>query len=254
VTKADLSKQPQQVSAMFDAVAANYDRTNDLLSFGQARFWRKAVRRAVKPRSGQKILDLAAGTGTSSLALTGPGVTVVAADFSEGMLAEGRRRYPELQFEFADAMQLPFADASFEAVTISFGLRNVHDHRVALAEMHRVLKPEGRLVICEFSHPRGLFGGFYRLYLHHILPRLSKLASPNPEAYGYLAESIAAWPKPADLAKQISATGFVNSDFKMLTAGIVALHTANKPKANKPKAAKPKAAKSKTSAKPKAKK
>jgi demethylmenaquinone methyltransferase/2-methoxy-6-polyprenyl-1,4-benzoquinol methylase len=125
VTKADLSKDPKQVSAMFDSVAHSYDRTNDLLSFGQARLWRSRVKNAVKPANGERILDLAAGTGTSSMALRVPGAVVVAADFSRGMIEEGKKRYPELQFEFADAMALPFEDRSFDAVTISFGLRNV---------------------------------------------------------------------------------------------------------------------------------
>ncbi|MFM1779668.1 MAG: hypothetical protein RIS51_813, partial [Actinomycetota bacterium] len=165
MTKADLTKDPKQVSAMFDSVAESYDRTNDLLSFGQARFWRSRVKKAINPRPGERILDLAAGTGTSSMALRGPGVSVVAADFSRGMIEEGKKRYPELEFEFADAMALPFQDQSFDVVTISFGLRNVQDYKVALKEMFRVLKPGGRLVICEFSHVSGVLGFFYRLYL-----------------------------------------------------------------------------------------
>ncbi len=229
MTKADLSKDPQQVSAMFDSVAHSYDRTNDLLSFGQARLWRSRVKNAVKPAQGERILDLAAGTGTSSMALRVPGAVVVAADFSRGMIEEGKKRYPELQFEFADAMALPFEDRSFDAVTISFGLRNVQDHKVALGEMLRVLKPGGRLVICEFSHVKGLLGTFYRFYLNNVLPRLSALASKTPEAYSYLSESINAWPTQEQLKQDIQQVGFQDVRFKNLTFGVVALHTAVRP-------------------------
>lgn len=228
MTKPDLSKQPAAVSAMFDEVAATYDKLNDLLSFGQARSWRKAVRKQISPKAPDRILDVAAGTGTSSVALLADGVSVVAADFSRGMLAEGEKRYPQLEFVYADAMKLPFEDASFDAVTISFGLRNVQDHRVALREFHRVLKPGGRLVVCEFSHVGGIFGPFYRFYLKHILPRLSALITKNPEAYGYLGESIAAWPKQRELLSQIQELGFAKAGYKNLTLGIVALHWAVK--------------------------
>lgn len=228
MTKADLNKNPEQVSAMFDSVAPSYDRTNDLLSFGQARLWRGAVRRAVNPKSGQRILDLAAGTGTSSMALMKPGVSVVAADFSRGMLEEGRKRHPELEFAYADATKMPFKDAEFDAVTISFGLRNVQRPEVALAEMFRVCKPGAKLVICEFSHVAGWLRPFYRFYLNRILPRLSGLLSATPEAYSYLAESINAWPTQAALADQIRAAGFVDVAWRNLGFGIVALHTARK--------------------------
>lgn len=228
MTKADLSKDPKQVSAMFDEVAASYDKTNDLLSFGQARIWRSKVRKAISPKSGERILDLAAGTGTSSMALLGPGVTVVAADFSKGMIEEGKKRYPQLQFEYADAMQLPFEDSSFDAVTISFGLRNVKDHKVALGQMLRVLRPGGRLVICEFSHVSGLLGVLYRFYLRFVLPKLSALASKTPEAYGYLAESIAAWPNQQQLSQDLAEVGFQEVSFQNLTFGVVALHSAKK--------------------------
>lgn len=214
---------------MFDAVAENYDRTNDLLSFGQSHSWRRALVRAVKPQAGERVLDLAAGTGTSSAALAKPGVSVVAADFSEGMLATGRVRHPELEFVFADAMKLPFADGEFDAVTISFGLRNVHDYRVALAEMFRVTKPGGRIVVCEFSHVSGPLGPFYRLYLKHVLPRLSALASKNPAAYGYLAESIAAWPAQSALADELSRAGFERVSWRNLSFGVVALHSGFRP-------------------------
>jgi len=122
VNKADMAKKPAEVAAMFDSVAESYDRTNDLLSFGQDRLWRKKVLKTVNPVSGQTVLDLAAGTGSSSVVFAKPGVKVIASDFSEGMLAVGRKRHPELEFVYADATQLPFGDNSMDAVTISFGL------------------------------------------------------------------------------------------------------------------------------------
>ena len=215
---------------MFDEVAHAYDKTNDLLSFGQSHYWRFRLKRAVKPQAGQKILDIAAGTGTSSMALMVPGVKIVAGDFSKGMLAEGKKRYPELEFVFADAMKLPFGDSEFDVVTMSFGLRNVSDRNVALKEFFRVLKPGGRLVICEFSHVGGLLGPLYRLYLKHLLPQISKLMSRNPAAYDYLSESIMAWPKQAELKKDIEDAGFSPASWKNLTFGVVALHEGTKPK------------------------
>jgi len=211
---------------MFDDVAHAYDKTNDLLSFGQAKLWRKKVLEKVDPQSGEKILDIAAGTGTSSMALKLPGVEVVAADFSKGMLAEGKKRYPELEFVFADAMKLPFKNNEFDVVTMSFGLRNVQDRDKALGEFLRVLKPAGRLVICEFSHVPGLLGVFYRAYLTLILPLVSRLASKTPDAYSYLSESIVAWPKQAELAKDIAKAGFSKTQWKNLSFGVVAIHSA----------------------------
>jgi demethylmenaquinone methyltransferase/2-methoxy-6-polyprenyl-1,4-benzoquinol methylase len=228
VSKADLSKNPAAVSAMFDDVAASYDKTNDLLSFGQARLWRTAVRKAISPKAPDRILDIAAGTGTSSMALLADGVSVVAADFSNGMLDEGRKRYPKLEFVFADAMKLPFKDQEFDVVTMSFGLRNVENHNVALQEFFRVLKPGGRLVICEFSHVGGVFGPLYRLYLKYVLPKLSALFSKSPDAYDYLAESIAAWPNQKALKLDIEKAGFSAVTFRNLTLGVVALHRAVK--------------------------
>ena len=211
---------------MFDDVAHAYDKTNDLLSFGQAKRWRKKLTEKVDPQSGEKILDIAAGTGTSSMALKLPGVEVIAADFSKGMLAEGKKRYPELEFVFADAMKLPFKNNEFDVVTMSFGLRNVQDRDKALGEFLRVLKPGGRLVICEFSHVPGLLGVFYRAYLTLILPLVSRLASKTPDAYSYLSESIVAWPKQAELAKDIAKAGFSKTQWKNLSFGVVAIHSA----------------------------
>lgn len=211
---------------MFDEVAPTYDLTNDLLSLGMTRRWRGLVCKAVDPRSGQTILDLAAGTGSSSIAFAKPGVTVIATDFSEGMLAEGRKRHPELDFRFADATKLPFEKESVHAVTISFGLRNVVDVPKALSEMFRVVKPGGRVVICEFSKVTlPVFKQFYGFYLTKVLPKLSGLASKTPEAYSYLAESIVAWPSQEGLAEQLKTAGFENVNYKNLIFGVVAIHT-----------------------------
>jgi len=225
VSKANLDKKPADVAAMFDEVAPTYDLTNDFLSLGQSRLWRSRVAKRVAASSGQSILDLAAGTGSSSIAFAKPGVKVIATDFSEGMLAEGRKRHPELDFRFADATKLPFEDESVHAVTISFGLRNVVDVPKALGEMFRVLKPGGRVVICEFSKVTlPVFKQIYNFYLSRILPRVSGLASKTPEAYSYLAESIAAWPDQAGLAVELIDAGFENVSYKNLSFGVVAIH------------------------------
>ena len=234
MSKASLAKKPAEVAAMFDEVAPTYDLTNSLLSFGQDRRWRKIVRRAVDPRAGQAILDLAAGTGASSVAFLGEGVRVVAGDFSEGMLAVGRKRHPELEFVFADATKLPFKASEFDATTISFGLRNVVAVDTALAEMFRVTKPGGRIVICEFSKVTNpVFRPFYTFYLNRLLPAFSGLFSKTPEAYSYLSESILAWPSQAELAKKVEAAGFERVSFKNLTFGIVAVHVGYKPGAKR---------------------
>jgi demethylmenaquinone methyltransferase/2-methoxy-6-polyprenyl-1,4-benzoquinol methylase len=220
-----LDKQPRDVAAMFDGVARRYDRTNDVLSIGQARQWRAAVVRAVRPRPGERILDLAAGTGTSSAPFARAGAEVVACDFSLGMLDVGRRTQPDLAFVAGDALRLPFADATFDAVTISFGLRNVHDPEAGLRDMLRVTKPGGRLVVCEFSHPT--WSPFRRVYLEYLvraLPAIAERVSSAPDAYVYLAESIRAWPDQAGLSRRLQDAGWVRVGWRNLTGGVVALH------------------------------
>ncbi len=219
---------------MFDEVAPTYDKTNDLLSFGQSRLWRGIVAKAVDPKSGQSVLDMAAGTGSSTVAFTRPGVRLVAGDFSEGMLAEGRKRHPEIEFVFADATKLPFKAKEFDATTISFGLRNVVDVEAALSEMFRVTKPGGRIVICEFSKVTNpLLRPFYNFYLRKVLPAFSSLASKTPEAYAYLSESIDAWPDQRTLAAKIEKSGYEKVTFRNLSFGIVAIHVGFKPKVSK---------------------
>ncbi|KQR50619.1 ubiquinone biosynthesis methyltransferase UbiE [Leifsonia sp. Leaf336] len=233
MSKADLSKQPAQVAAMFDEVSTHYDRTNTVLSMGNATLWRVATTRAVAPRAGEKILDVAAGTGTSSASLARNGASVVAADFSHGMIEVGRQRQaanPFISFVQADATDLPFDDDTFDAVTISFGLRNIVDPRAALAEFYRVTKPGGRVVVCEFSRPPlAPVRAGYGAYLRYGMPLLARLASSNPAAYEYLMESIEAWPSQPALAAWMREAGFERVAWRNLTAGIVALHRGWKP-------------------------
>lgn len=228
MAKADLDKQPFDVAGMFDDVGAKYDITNTILSFGLDKQWRRITRELLDLQPGERVLDLAAGTAVSTVELAKSGAWVVACDFSQGMLAAGaKRNVPKVA---GDAMHLPFDDATFDAVTISYGLRNVHDFEAGLREMARVTKPGGRLAVNEFSTP--VVPGFrtlYKEYLPIALPRVARVFSSNPEAYEYLAESIRDWPGQQELAAAIYDNGWERVDWKNLTGGIVAVHTAVKP-------------------------
>jgi demethylmenaquinone methyltransferase/2-methoxy-6-polyprenyl-1,4-benzoquinol methylase len=227
VTRADLDKNPADVAAMFDDVAQRYDLTNDILSLGQDRRWRKAVVAAVDARPGERVLDLAAGTGTSSQPFADRGAVVVPCDFSLGMLRVGKRAKPHLSFTAGDGTRLPFADDTFDAVTISFGLRNIVDADAGLREMLRVTRPGGRIVVCEFSHPTWApFREVYIEYLMKALPSIARAVSSSPDAYVYLAESIRAWPDQEGLSHRLAAAGWTGVRWRNLSGGIVALHHA----------------------------
>jgi demethylmenaquinone methyltransferase/2-methoxy-6-polyprenyl-1,4-benzoquinol methylase len=227
VTRADLDKDPADVAAMFDDVAQRYDLTNDILSLGQDRRWRRAVVAAVDARPGERVLDLAAGTGTSSQPFADRGAAVVPCDFSLGMLRVGKRARPHLSFTAGDGTRLPFADDTFDAVTISFGLRNIVDPDAGLREMLRVTRPGGRVVVCEFSHPTWApFREVYIEYLMRALPSIARAVSSSPDAYVYLAESIRAWPDQERLSHRLAAAGWTGVRWRNLSGGIVALHHA----------------------------
>ena len=286
VTRPDTAtKHAADVSAMFDEVSPRYDLINDVLTVGNDRLWRIATTKAIAPRKGMRVLDLAAGTGTSSAAIAAHGAHVVAADFSEGMLAEGRKRYGHndlIEFQWADATELPFEDDSFDAATISYGLRNVSDPKAVLREMRRVVKPGGRVVIAEFSTPpSAVVRGPYAFYGRHVLPRVAGAINRDAAAaYRYLNESIEKWPAQDELAAWMREAGLERVAYRNLTFGIVALHrgfvprevakpaaaekpavaekpaaakkaaVAKKPAAAKPAAAKPATAKKPAAAKP----
>jgi demethylmenaquinone methyltransferase / 2-methoxy-6-polyprenyl-1,4-benzoquinol methylase len=236
MSRADLDKRPGDVAAMFDAIADRYDLLNDILSAGQVRLWRRVVARITGAGPGDRVLDLAAGTGTSSLSFTATGADCVACDFSLGMLRAGQSRRAgrpprggRLAPVAGDALRLPFRDEAFDAVTISFGLRNVASPGAALAEMRRVTRPGGRLVVCEFSTiTMAPVDMLYRRYLINVLPAVARRTARNPEAYTYLAESIAAWPAQRELAGVIEAAGWSAVRWRDLSLGAVAVHVARR--------------------------
>ncbi|HEX9529323.1 MAG TPA: demethylmenaquinone methyltransferase [Streptosporangiaceae bacterium] len=232
MTRAELDKRPADVAAMFDAVAGRYDLLNDVLSVGQDRRWRSVVARIVAARQDDLVLDVAAGTGTSSRAFAASGARCVACDFSLGMLHAGASKPSDLvRFVAGDALALPFSSAAFDVVTISFGLRNVADPDSALAEMLRVTKPGGRLVICEFSHlPARAVDLAYQRYLAAALPAVAGRLSANAGAYSYLAESIRNWPAQEELADRIRAAGWSAVRWRNLTYGVVAVHVGRRPR------------------------
>jgi len=229
MSRANLNKDPDDVAAMFAGVAKRYDLVNDLLSLGRTKAWRKATTAIIAPKAGMVILDLAAGPGSSSEPLYKAGATVFATDFSEGMLAQGRKARPYLNFSKADALNLPFEANRFDVVTISYGLRNTVTYEKALFEALRVTKAGGRIVIAEFSQPTNrIFRTIYTKYLMRLLPAIAKKTSSNPDAYVYLAESIRAWPDQAALAESLKKAGWSNVSWKNLTFGVVAVHSATK--------------------------
>ena len=226
MSRANLSKDPDEVAAMFDGVAKRYDLVNDLLSLGRTKAWRKAATKIIAPTPGMQILDLAAGPGSSSEPLHKAGATVFATDFSEGMLAVGRKTRPYLNFSKVDALNLPFEANRFDVVTISYGLRNTVDYPKALAEALRVTKPGGLMVVVEFSHPTWRpFRTIYTEYLMKALPAIARKTSSNPDAYIYLAESIRAWPDQKGLADAMEKAGWGQISWKNLTGGVVAVHS-----------------------------
>ena len=230
MSRADLGKEPNEVSAMFDGVARRYDLLNDLLSLGRTKAWRKVATQVIAPKPGMRILDIAAGTGSSSRPLADAGADVIPLDFSKGMLDAGRKRHPDLAFAQGDALALAFKDNDFDVTTISFGLRNTSDTNKALQESFRVLKSGGRMVVVEFSQPTNkIFRTIYLRYLMRALPTVARKVSSNPDAYVYLAESILAWPNQSGLAELMRAAGFGSVQWKNLTFGIVAIHTGIKP-------------------------
>ncbi len=230
VNRADLTKNSADIAQMFDQVAQRYDLMNGLLSLGQHLYWRQQTVKAMQACAGQRILDIAAGTGRSSEPFADLGADVIAADLSPGMLEVGRKRRPDITFIQADVRDLPFADQEFDAVTMSYGLRNVADYRQGLAELYRVTKPGGRLVVLEFSTPTFKpWRLIYQKYLLSAIPPLARLLSSNPESYEYLAESIMAWPAQDRLAHIFEEAGWADVKYRNLSGGIVAIHRGFKP-------------------------
>jgi demethylmenaquinone methyltransferase/2-methoxy-6-polyprenyl-1,4-benzoquinol methylase len=231
VSRATLAKEPHEVARMFDGVARRYDLTNTVLSFAQDRRWRRRTRQCLELRPGDRVLDLAAGTGVSTVELAHGGARPVACDFSLGMLRAGRavKKRRSVPFVAGDATCLPFGDGVFDAAVISFGLRNVSDVDAALRELARVVRPGGRLVVCEFSRPTWTpFRVVYLNYLMRALPVVARRVSSNADAYVYLAESIRAWPAQPELAAVIARAGWCDVRYRNLTGGIVALHVAER--------------------------
>jgi demethylmenaquinone methyltransferase / 2-methoxy-6-polyprenyl-1,4-benzoquinol methylase len=219
-------KDAALVQAMFDRVAPRYDLANACLSLGQDAHWRRVTAQAARP-AGARALDVAAGPGNVAVELLSHGARdVVALDLSLAMLREGARRgHHDVHWVNGDAQHLPFADASFDVVTISFGLRNVPDPERALAEFARVTRPGGRVVVCEFAAPTwGPFRTLYTRYLVGLLPQLARVVSSSPAAYRYLADSILAWPDRRRIADWLEHAGFDQVQVKDLAGGIVAVH------------------------------
>ena len=228
------SEKASRVRGVFDSVASRYDLMNDLMSFGVHRLWKRFAIGLSGVRSGQRVLDLASGTGdlAARLAgLVGPRGQVVMTDINAAMLSRGRDRMLDegragnVVYAQVDAEALPFAADSFDCVTIAFGLRNVTHKERALAEMHRVLRSGGRALVLEFSHPTTApLRTAYDLYSFQVLPRLGRLVTSDAASYRYLAESIRVHPGQAVLRGMMEAAGFDRCDVHNLTGGIVAVH------------------------------
>jgi len=212
----------ESVERMFDRIAPVYDLMNRVMTAGLDQRWRRATVKAVV-RPGDHVLDAACGTGDLAIIAAKAGATVTGLDFSERMLERARRKAPELDWVRGDLLALPFAEASFDAATVGFGVRNVADLAGAIAELRRVVRPGGRLAILEITRPRGPLRVFYWLWFDRIVPLLGKVL-PGGEAYTYLPASVRRFPGPDELAAQMA--GFSDVQYRLFAGGIVALHTA----------------------------
>ena len=219
---------PDQVQGMFSRIARRYDVANALLSGGMDWFWRRRAARIVQTWRAGRLLDLATGSGVlaGTLKRHSPQTTIVGADFCLPMLLEAQAAGRLEHLVVADAMRLPFADGTFDGLTVAFGLRNMPSYAGALREMRRVLRPGGHLLVLDFSVPGGWWRGAYRLYLHHALPKIAGLLSGERNAYEYLAESIERFPRGEGMLALLAQTGFADGKAEELTGGIVSLYTA----------------------------
>lgn len=210
---------------MFDRITARYDLLNHLLSFFQDYYWRSVLSNCTKPHKDKLILDLAAGTGDSSVGPLKGGATVAGADLSFGMLRCGSDKLKNQNFRpvQSSAYELPFRDSVFDSATCAFGIRNMYETKFALAEVLRVLKPGGRFVILEFSPPSGVLLPFYRFYLTRVMPMLAGLISKN-DAYRYLASSIEKFPPPSEFSSIILSSGFAVVEKRPLSFGCVHIY------------------------------
>ncbi len=212
------------VRRMFDRIAPVYDAMNRVMTAGLDRRWRRiTVEQAV--RRGDRVLDACCGTGDLALAARAQGADVVGLDFSERMLERARAKSADVDWVRGDVLALPFGDASFDAVTVGFGIRNVDDLEAGLRELRRVLRPGGRIGILEITQPRGALAPFYRLWFDRAVPLLGKVL-PGGAAYTYLPASVRRFPGPEALAALLESAGFTAVRFKRFAGGIVALHVA----------------------------
>ena len=218
---------PGDVRTMFDRIAPVYDFMNRAMTLGLDAKWRRATAQAVV-RPGDRVLDACCGTGDLALAAERVGGRVTGLDFSEAMLARARRKSQSVEWVRADMLELPFADATFDAVTVGFGIRNVADLEAGLRELARVLKPGGRLGCLEITRPRGALRPFFRLWFDGLVPLAGKVL-PGGAAYTYLPASVRRFPGPADLAEAMRRAGFADVRWRLLAGGIVALHEAIRP-------------------------
>ncbi|MGI9081428.1 MAG: ubiquinone/menaquinone biosynthesis methyltransferase [Thermoleophilaceae bacterium] len=221
-----------QVRAMFDRIAGVYDRMNSVMTAGMDARWRERAVDLAAVRPGDRALDVATGTGGLARELgrrVGSGGTVVGLDFSESMLEIARAKAPELCFETGNALDLPYADGEFAAATVGFGARNFSDLRTGLAEMARVTRPGGRVVVLEITTPQQPpLSWFFRLWFDTVIPALGRLAG-DPDAYTYLPSSVRRFPAPAELAAELAATGLVNVRWILTAGGIIAIHAGTVP-------------------------
>jgi demethylmenaquinone methyltransferase / 2-methoxy-6-polyprenyl-1,4-benzoquinol methylase len=212
------------VQAMFDRIAPVYDAMNRVMTAGLDQRWRRETARAAV-RPGDAVLDACCGTGDLAVAAARAGGRVTGVDFSARMLERARKKAPGLEWVEGDLLALPFADGSFDAVTVGFGVRNVEDLGGGITELRRVLRPGGRLAILEITQPRGALAPFYRLWFDRIVPLLGRVL-PGGSAYTYLPASVRRFPGPDELVHVIEGAGFADARYRTFAAGIVALHTA----------------------------